>query len=508
MKYTVYMFASLFTAAAFAACSDPEYVCNDPNADFNAPAYHDVNDEYQSYNLFWKPGNGWVGDAMPFYENGKYHVMYLHDARDGAPTYHPFAMATTTDFTSYADNGIIIPCGEDNSQEEALGTGSTIKVGDTYYTYYTGHNGNLNPAEKIYLATSKDLKTWTKQTGFVLEAPANDVDRNEFRDPFLMKGEGNTYKMLITSRGYVPAVNDWQAVILQYSSTDMLNWTLEDPFYFNGERVLECPDVFTMGNYQYLVYSNWDWAGQDRRTRYVYRATGSTDWIMPAQPALDDHFFYAGKTAGDGTNRYLFGWCYTRENHNETGNKVWAGSLIVHQLTQNSDGTLNVSMPATIGNKLSNSIALNALVNNHASIQGNTYTLQGSESQKAIAIFNGLQGAFRISGKVKTGSATRCGFEFGASGNRSEVHDLVFDTASRQLKLDRVVDGTVVETRTSIALPEGNEFDVQIVVENAVCVIYVNGQKALTNRIYQMNRNGWGVFAEGGEATFTIEAFN
>lgn len=508
MKLNIIFFTTLFTAAAFAACNDQEYVCNDPNADLNAPAYHDVNDLYQTYNLFWKPAQGWVGDPMPFYENGKFHVFYLHDARDGAATFHPIALTSTTDFTSYEDKGIVIPCGADNSQEDALGTGSVIKVGDTYYAYYTGHNGNLNPAEKIYLATSKDMKQWTKQKDFVLEAPQQDVDRNEFRDPFLMK-DGNVYKMLVTSRGYVAAVNDWQAVILQYSSTDMLHWTLEEPFYFNGERILECPDVFTMGNYQYLVYSNWDWAGTDRRTRYVYRTVGSSHWTTPAQPALDDHYFYAGKTASDGTNRYLFGWCYTRAQHNDNkdGNdKEWAGSLVVHQLTQNSDGTLNVTVPASIVSKFNNRIALKALVNNQASVQGNTYTLKGSDTQKALAIFEGRRGAFKITAKVKAGNAKRFGFEFGASGARNEVHDLVFDTTNKQLKLDHLQNGTVIETRTAIALSAGNEFDVTILVENAVCTTYINGEKALTNRIYQMNWNGWGVFAEGGDAEFTVEA--
>lgn len=501
MRFNIALFTTLFTAATFAACNEQEYTCNDPNANLYAPTYHDVNDRYQTYNLFWKPTNGWIGDPMPFYENGKYHIMYLHDARDGAPTFHPFAMTTTADFTAYEDNGIIIKCGEDNSQEDALGTGSTIKVGDTYYTYYTGHNGNLNPAEKIYLATSKDLKNWTKQA-FELEAPMQDVDRNEFRDPFVMK-EGDVYKMFVSGRGYVAAANDWRAIILQYSSTDMLHWTLEEPFYFNGERMLECPDVFTMGNYQYLVYSNWDWAGTDRRTRYVYRTIGSTDWIIPAQPALDDHFFYAGKTASDGTSRYLFGWCYTRYDHNETGDKQWGGSLIVHQLTQNSDGTLNVVAPAPIVNKMSTPLELKVRVNNQATIQGNSYLLKGSETEKALALFDGQHDAFKITAHVKAGSAKCFGFEFGASGARNEVHDLVFDMNSRQLKLNRILSGTTAETRTAIVLPEGNEFDVILLIENSVCTIYINGTKALTNRIYQMNRNSWGIFAEDGEATFS-----
>ena len=506
MKYLSYLYTLLATGFTLAACSDHEYICNDPEADLNAPVYHDVNDLYQTYDLFWKPTNGWVGDAMPFYENGRYFVMYLHDARDGGATFHPFAMTSTTDFRTYTDHGIVVPCGEDNSQEDALGTGSTIKVGDTYYTYYTGHNGNLSPAEKIYLATSKDLRTWTKQTDFVLEAPLNDVDRNEFRDPFILK-EGDVYKMLITSRAYVAAVNDWQAVILQYSSSDMLNWTLEEPFYYNGERILECPDVFTMGNYQYLVYSNWDWAGSDRRTRYVYREVGSKTWTTPEQPALDDHFFYAGKTAGEGNERYIFGWCYTRENHKDSGNKVWGGSLVVHQLIQNSDGTLRVSIPIAIRSAFSTEIDLLPKVMNGVTYRNNQYVLTSGSEDKAIAIFDGIDDAYRIQATLNPSSAKRCGFEFGASGNRSEVHDLVFDLETRTLNLERILNGQTVSVITSITLPEGNEFDVEIVVENAICVTYINGVKALTNRIYQMNRNGWGVFSQGGEAIFSIKAY-
>ena len=56
------------------------------------------------------------------------------------------------------------PCGADGSHEDALGTGSVFKDGNTYYAFYTGHNGDLDPKEIIYWATSTDLKTWTKDT--------------------------------------------------------------------------------------------------------------------------------------------------------------------------------------------------------------------------------------------------------------------------------------------------------------------------------------------------------
>lgn len=491
----------LLSTTLLTACSKNEYVCNDPNANFDAPTYHDVDDRYQTYNTFWKPNDGWVGDPMPMYDNGKFNVFFLHDARDGAATFHPIAMASTSNFTEYDYAGIVIPCGEDNSQEDALGTGCVFKEGGLYYAYYTGHNQNMPVHEKIFLATSTDLINWEKQTDFVLEAPEWDFDRNQFRDPFVFK-DGDLYRMLLTSRGYVAAANDWQAIVAQYTSKDLINWTLTDPFFYNGEYILECPDYFVMGGYEYLIYSNWDWAGSDRRTRYVYRVKGDNKWIYPTHPALDDYYFYAGKSASDGTNRYLFGWLYTRSAFSdamERNDRVWAGNLIAHQLTQNSDGTLNVVAATPLIESLSTKQELDLKMSNHVTASSNNYTLNAS-SEKSSAIFSGVRGVHKITTRIN-GSAKTFGFSFGASGNFSEVHNLVFNTKENKLELQRVVDGIITETRTSVYLPQSEEYNVTIINEGSVSTIYVNGI-ALTNRIYQMAWNGWGLFAEEGIITF------
>lgn len=33
--------------------------------------------------VFYRPANGWVGDVIPFYDNGEYKLYYLHDERVG-----------------------------------------------------------------------------------------------------------------------------------------------------------------------------------------------------------------------------------------------------------------------------------------------------------------------------------------------------------------------------------------------------------------------------------------
>ena len=126
------------------------------------------------------------------------------------------------------------------------------------------------------------------------------------------------------------------------------------------------------------------------------------------------------------------------------------------------------------------------------------------------SLFDRQKGTYKITATVNASTATRFGFEFGAGGARSEVHDLVFDLTGKTLKLDYIKDGNVLATRTStpLTIPENKQFKVVIVVENSVCVIYVNGVIALSNRIYQMNQNPWGIFAEGGEAVFTEVALN
>lgn len=501
---TIYNFLFLLLFfVGITACNEMEYGTNDPDANLSAPTYYDVQDSHQVYSTYWRPKKGWVGDPMPYFENGSFYVFYLHDARDGAPTFHPWNMSATNDFMSYNDFDEMIATGSNDSQEGALGTGSVIKKDGTYYAFYTAHNERLQPAEKIYLATSSDLKTWTKQPDFSLKA-ADNYDANEFRDPFVYR-DGNMYRMLVTSRGYVAAVNDWQAVVAQYTSTDLMTWKLVEPLYYNGNRVLECPDVFTMGNFEYLIYSNWDWANTDRRVLYRYRAIGTTDWLVPENAALDDILFYAGRTASDGKNRYLFGWVPTREGNNDNGAYHWGGNLVMHQLEQNSDGILRVVAPEKITSQLTTPISATPILSHQSSVSGNTFMLSGT-AEKSFALFDRQQGVFHISASVQANSAKRFGFEFGAGGNRNRLHNLVFDIENGTLSQQRIVNGSVVSTPLSVALdiPADKKFEISIIIENSVCVIYVNNKIALTNRIYQMNQNPWGIFAENGNAAFTL----
>lgn len=500
MKTQYHMIYILLAALLF-SCSDKDYVSNDPSAMPNAPQCYDVNDLYQDYSIFFKPSHGWVGDPMPYYEDGKFHVFYLQDARDGKPTFHPWYKATTTDFLSYVDNGEMIPCGTEKEQDGALGTGSVFKHDGVYYGFYTGHNGKLEVREKILLATSTDLEVWNKVEGFELVA-SDGYDRNEFRDPIIFKDEAsNTFKMLISTRADYKG--SWRAVLAQYSSTDLKNWTLEEPFYDDESTfMVECPDVFIEGDYQYLIYS--DIADNDRMVHYKYRKVGTSTWITPASSNLDGRFYYAAKTASNGNERYLFGWCPTRNGYDDYSEVSWAGSLVVHQLIQDEDGTLRVVIPQSVNNKANTSKELKTSSNHSVQRSGATYTLDAT-SEKAFNVFEREKGITKIAGSIEPNTSTRFGIEFGACGNRKEVFQLTFDLEKNKLNLEKVVAGeeNSIITSVDLAVSKKDKLDIVLVMENAISTIYVNNEIALTSRIYKMNQNPWGIFAENGKVTFS-----
>ncbi|KIA87447.1 glycoside hydrolase family 32 protein [Flavobacterium sp. AED] len=507
MKICLKFLCLFLCHAVFYNCSnDNKPGTENPVVETNAPACQTANELSNAYTTFFKPTSAWFGDPMPFYENGIFHIFYLYDARNTLPTFHPWYKVTTTDFATFNDNSEMIATGTVTDQDGALGTGSVFKLNGIYYAFYTGHNGILDPKEKIMLATSTDLKTWTKDPSFLLQASFG-YDRNEFRDPIVIEDKiTGTYKMLIATRSEVGLVSDgnvpWRAVIAQYSSTNLKDWTLEKPFYEDTTTfITECPDVFSMGDYQYLIYSNID----DRMVHYKYRLLTANTWITPVNNTLDGIAFYAGKTVTDSINRYIAGWCPTKNKNSDAAIFDWAGSLVTHRLVTHPNGTLGIAIPNGVDNKFIVNEALNAKIGFGTTKQGDAYTLKGNGAEKAFSVFDRETGAFKIKTHIKAISSTQFGFEFGACDTRNEVFAIVFDLAKNQLRLDKVIKNasSLNVTQLPLNVPANKEFDVTIISENSVCVIYINDEIAFTNRIYKMNQNPWAIFADNGEVTFS-----
>ncbi|WP_231923254.1 glycoside hydrolase family protein [Sphingobium cloacae] len=279
-----------------------------------------------------------IGDPNPFYENGVYSVFYLKN--EGR---HPFWLTQSRDGLTWSPPSESIPAGKADEPDFWTGSGSVIadpKGG--YRLYYTGHHPHADPKEVVMEARAPALTgPWTKhpETAFA-GSPA--YDRRDFRDPFLFwNAEAKAWWMLLATR------RRGKAVIGLYSSADLTQWTARPPIYEEDSPLnLEVPDLFREGGDWYLLYS--DQREESRQVRYLAASRSAGPYVYRRFDALDGRAFYAGKSAGSGDRRLLFGWLAHKKRHDDAMDFDWGGDLVVHALRRNARGDLAVSLPETV----------------------------------------------------------------------------------------------------------------------------------------------------------------
>ena len=351
--------------ATLTACSDDDIV-GDPAKDWSGTTEVFTPTDETGFGTFYTPAIGRVGDPMPFYDakEGNFKVLYLQEyINNMSYRFHPIWAVTTKDGCNYESLGEMLAVGtNDYQQDAALGTGCGYynEKDGLYYIYYTGHNGNCKNREVIMRATSTDCRNWTRDNLWQLNGPENGYSSEDFRDPQIFVADDGLYRMVVATRPQ----NGGDPKFAEFKSEDMKNWEHVGAFNMVWDRMLECPDIFKMGDYWYLVYSESYRASWSRKVKYMMATTyeglkacfgdPGANWPKDGREGvLDSRGFYAGKTASDGTNRYIWGWCPFRDGgdiHEKNvnvgagdGNEPnWSGALVCHKVIQHEDGTLTL----------------------------------------------------------------------------------------------------------------------------------------------------------------------
>lgn len=476
------------------------------------------------FTTYYTPSGARVGDPMPFYDQkaGDYKVLYLYETDHNAPwCYHPFYGVSTSDGGNYSSLDLLLPTGKTKDDlDAALGTGCAVydEAKDEYQIYYTGHayiDGQGN-REVVMRATSSDFKTWTKDTEWVLKGQDYGYSVSDFRDPQVFKDDNGLWHMIIATQGS----------FAEFTSTDLDAWKHLDKFsfmYFG--HMLECPDVFKMGDWWYLVFSDAYRSATTRNVRYMKARTldelkaclaGRPVWPDSKEGVLDSRAFYAGKTASDGRNRYIWGWCPFRQgmsideknlNVGADSEPNWSGALVCHKIIQHEDGTLTLAKVPGIEAKYAQSHKVEVIAKNNAEVVAeSSYTLAGSRS---YVLFNRLGNHNHISMSVTTdGDSDEFGISFMRGTNGGDFYSLVVsaeDDGTRKVNFakDNMVTKTIVKGIDSykFASPADKTYSIDIFTDNSVVTMYINDVLAYTQRIYGIQNNGWSVNAYGGKAT-------
>ncbi|WEV70260.1 glycosyl hydrolase family 32 [Lactobacillus sp. ESL0785] len=306
------------------------------------------------YKVFYKPEKDkWMGDIMPFGKDGKFYLYHQRDPRKPGPLTdndEPFgwSLSTTTDFVNYEDHGDAIPAGDAKDPAQWIYAGSVFEAQGKIQAFYTGYNKKAEQegrASQVLLhGTSTDYEHFQKNVDKLLLPAQKGYDKTDWRDPWVIWDSDKEEYLLILGTRLAGPKSKLTGRIVSFTSKDLKNWDFKGDFYApNLYTGLEMPDLFKMGDWWYLLYTEYS---EQSKTRYRMSKNINGPWIKPRDDAFDGRAYYAARTAFDGQRRVLFGWVPTREKgQGDMVNWEWGGTYVPLELAQRENGTLATKLP-------------------------------------------------------------------------------------------------------------------------------------------------------------------
>jgi beta-fructofuranosidase len=449
--------------------------------------------------LYYQHPDTWFGDCMPVYAAGAFQLFHQRDTRRPGPFGEPFgwALARTTDFVNYTDLGESIERGADDAQDQFIFAGSVFEADGRFHALYTGFNRDypaLGRASQVLMhAVSDDLQEWTP-VGGELVPPQEGYDPDNWRDPFVLRDPDNDRWIMILGARQGTDRRARTGRTVWFTSTDLDEWVFQGDFWAPDLYTMhEMPDLFRMGDRWYLLTTEYS-----DRSKTVYRSseTLAGPWTAPTDDAFDGRAYYAARSASDGEHRYLFGWVATKEGEDDLGAWQWGGTLVVHEVYQRSDRSLGVRIPDTVRSAFA---ARTALIDSPAQ-------LTAADGLRRIDLGRTPDdGPFMINLTVTPGTVRSLAVGLFGDDDGSDGYAFTIRPGERRLDFDRVPNFPWYRydnrgTERPIDLEPGHSYDIDIVVDDTIATIYVDGV-ALNARAYQRPGDKISVEVVDGEAS-------
>ncbi len=459
--------------------------------------------------LFYIPQEAAVGDVIPYYEEGEFKIFYLQLWRMANAPETTWYLLGTRDFTHYHEYG---------SCKVPGGTGGVIKAGGLYHMFSCifPDNGQI-----ICHNTSMNLIDWESHPEDNFEPDPQFYEVSDWRDPFVFWNEDEgLYWMLMAAR--VHSHYSLSGCVGLCVSSDLKTWQARPPLYAPNLYLsaLECPDLFRMGNWWYLVYSTYT----DRFVTH-YRMSRSTygPWMTPPQDTFDGRAFYAAKTASDEKKRYLFGWNPTRTENIFNWNPPaysgldyntwdWGGHLVVHEVVQDLDGLLRVRLPESIANSFDHELPVVFRPQLGDWLEDQSGYTVSSPYGFACATVGSLPQQCLVSAQLRYKPNTR---RLGVILRATEQLDKGY-TIQIEPDRNRVIFKTFVfpnehggkilpyevELERPLAITPDQSISLKLVIEESTCEIYLNDQVAMSARMCDLQEGNLVFFVADGETSF------
>ncbi|HET7723706.1 MAG TPA: glycoside hydrolase family 32 protein, partial [Propionibacteriaceae bacterium] len=357
-----------------------------------------------------------------------------------------------------------------------------------------------------HATSDADPASWVKHPEWTLGA-LDGYGPEDWRDPFVFRtAPGEPWQMLLAARR--PSRPDRRrGVVARLVSDDLVTWRdAEPPWDPHRFITQECPDLFQWGDWWYLLYSEFSDAFQ---TRYRVATSPDGPWLAPEHDTVDGRAFYAAKSVEVAGVRYVVGWIATKQDERDHGPWQWAGDMAVLQAHQRDDGSLGFDLPE----------AVKALYG-PAAAPASFEPVDGADSSPGSGAYDryaawmgpATPAEALVSVEIDIHPGTHgCGLLLRASDDGEEAYALRLEPYRHRVVLDRwprgrtggeqwQVRGDVphdVELERPVALPPGRH-RLEVHLDGSICVAVVDGEVALSARMYDRTYGRLGLFAVDG----------
>ncbi len=457
--------------------------------------------------IFYQAQGARTGDVIPKYIDGKYQLFYLKGWKDpGDPgAVRGWHRMESTD---------LLHMSEETPIHVEGGTGDLI--------YREGHwhlFACIFPDGKQlithYISRDGSLDSWEYIEEDTFGPDGVIYDYSDWRDPRVVyREELGEFWMFLAARA--KDRHSQTGCVGLCVSKDLRKWEYRQPVYyperFNG--ACECPDVFRMGDWYYLIFSSYT---NLFGNYYVKCRAGEDQWQIPFNHRMDSRAFYAAKTAGNGEERYLFGWNPTKEENlfgfwpdrleaRDYRTWDWGGSMVIHQLRQGPDGDLMLAMPEAKKEVFQDTVENRILFHTDGwEIRGDKFRATRSACQQML-LMQALPERCYLKTEIRIEDARQAGVILQVDETMKEGYYLYLEPERKRLVfrswLRMSEDGGKtfpydVELETPVREVENGMYCLEVLLEGSAATAYVNGEAALSFRMYDYTGRKLGLFALG-----------
>ncbi len=289
--------------------------------------------------------HAWVQD-----ENGTYHLFFQDNVEPWSILHY-----TTEDFQTATLVGTALTKGNgaQDFDRDGMWAPHVIRKDGVWYMFYSGVTGpgsSPTAEQRIGVATSTDLTTWTKlpvnrctgttgdgcvydcQASWTAWSRGGQYDR-QCRDPMvILDAQEGSWKLFATAR----ALSDSDQIVTVAYSTNLLQWYSQGYIEASRGGIAENPFVTQFNGNYFLFFTNYNSGGikYAKSSSLASDSSGSTNWVF--QSSLGETGMNAPEVSiwnGDT-------WVLSESNYSFNPSSA---DLTLKRIAWNTDGTFALS---------------------------------------------------------------------------------------------------------------------------------------------------------------------